>query len=83
MQQQQKPTKLVSPTQQPTRMDIDDDGIDVQQMAENIVGKTPFDGYYKLVILEISAWAWRPNETSQGVMHEYSQNKSNMNRESK
>jgi hypothetical protein len=29
------------------------DAIDVQQMAENIVGRTTFDGY-KLTILEIS-----------------------------
>jgi hypothetical protein len=39
-------------------MDVDDDNpINVQEMSENIVGSTTFDGY-KLSILEISAWAW-------------------------
>jgi hypothetical protein len=38
-------------------MDVDDHQINVQQMAENIVGRKTFDGY-KLSIIEISAWAW-------------------------
>jgi hypothetical protein len=36
-------------------MDVEDDQINVQQMAENIMGSTTFDGY-KLSILDISAW---------------------------
>lgn len=38
-------------------MDVEIDPIDLQEMAENIVGATTFNGY-KLSILEISAWAW-------------------------
>jgi hypothetical protein len=38
-------------------MELEDDAIEIQEMAENIVGGTTFNGY-KLSILEISQWAW-------------------------
>jgi hypothetical protein len=51
-------------------MDVDNDAIDVQQMAENIVGRTTFDGY-KLMILEISAWAWENQDEDGWFTEDY------------
>jgi hypothetical protein len=51
-------------------MDVDNDAMDVQQMAENIVGRTTFDGY-KLAILEISAWAWESQDKDGWFTEDY------------
>jgi hypothetical protein len=51
-------------------MDVEVEGIDLQQMAENIVGRKTFDGY-KLAILEISAWAWEHQDEDGWFTEDY------------
>jgi hypothetical protein len=51
-------------------MDVDNDAIDVQQMADNIVGRTTFDGY-KLAILEISVRAWENQDKDGWFTEDY------------